>query len=55
MGWLTVKLPNGQELLLGDEHGCNQYNREQGLPHYDKDGRYVSQAEIDKREKENWR
>ena len=53
MGWLTVKLPNGQELLLGDEHGCNKYNREHGNPHYNKEGRYVSQDEINRENEEN--
>lgn len=53
MGWLTIKLPNGQELFLGDDHGRNSMNRERGLPHYAKDGTYVSKEAINKDDKEN--
>lgn len=53
MGWLVMHLPDG-DVLLADKHGRNQYDREHGKPHYNKLGRYISQAEIDKHEKDNW-
>lgn len=51
MGYCVLHTPSGDLLFANDEHGLNQWRRDNGLPYYDRAGRFVDSREIERQEK----